>query len=81
MVSTTFRVAGMTCAHCVSAVSDELAALAGVIAVDIDLNADDISLVTVTSHAPLARGQVESALDEAGDYRLTATSTSATTES
>ena len=48
-VSTTVNVSGMTCGHCVSAVSEELKALAGVEKVDIDLNAGGISTVTITS--------------------------------
>ena len=48
-VSTTVNVSGMTCGHCVSSVSEELESLAGVEAVDVDLNAGGISTVTITS--------------------------------
>jgi copper chaperone CopZ len=56
----------MTCAHCVQAVTGELAALPGVDAVQIDLGT---GAVTVTSAAPLAAGDVRAAVDEAG-YEL-----------
>ena len=43
----------MTCSHCVAAVTEEVARLDGVSAVDVDLNAGGDSRVTVTSTAPL----------------------------
>lgn len=65
-----YTVTGMTCSHCVAAVSAELGALAGVTEVHVDLVAGGISTVTVSSDAPLTTGQITAALDEAGDYRL-----------
>jgi len=69
----TYRVDGMTCEHCVSAVTSELSALDGVEDVTVDLHAGATSRVSVTSSAPLPEQQVAAALDEAGDYRLAAT--------
>ena len=68
----TYRVDGMTCAHCVSAVTSELTALDGVEEVSVDLDAGGTSTVSVTTAAPLSDDQVAGALDEAGDYRLAA---------
>ena len=51
-VSTTVNVSGMTCGHCVSSVSEELEALAGVEKVDVDLNSGGISTVTITRPEP-----------------------------
>jgi copper chaperone len=68
--TTTFAVTGMTCGHCVAAVTTELSALPGVTEVSVDLVAGGTSTVTVTSDTPIGRGQVAAALDEAGDYRL-----------
>jgi copper chaperone CopZ len=65
-----YAVTGMTCSHCIAAVSAELGALAGVTDVDVDLVAGGISTVTVSSDTPLTTEQVTTALDEAGDYRL-----------
>ena len=65
----TYRVNGMTCEHCVAAVTEELSALDGVSAVDIDLVAGGTSTVTVTSAAPLDHTLVAAAVDEAG-YEL-----------
>ncbi len=72
MATTTYKVAGMTCGHCVSAVTSELTSLGGVTRVTIDLVPDGVSLVTVTSEACLPAGAVTEALDEAGGYLLTA---------
>jgi copper chaperone len=70
VTNSTYRVAGMTCGHCVTAVSTELKAIDGVTDVVIELDAAGTSAVTVTSAQPLAPEQVRDALDEAGDYRL-----------
>jgi copper chaperone len=67
--TTTLQVAGMTCGHCVSAVTEELTALPGVTDVSIDLVAGGTSPVTVTSEQPLDDAAVEAAVDEAG-YEL-----------
>jgi copper chaperone CopZ len=70
MTTETYSVTGMTCDHCVHAVSEEISALDGVTAVDVDLVAGGVSTVRVTSDAPLSDEAVASALDEAGDYSL-----------
>ena len=64
--TTTYHVTGMTCGHCVSAVTEEIKALPGVQDVVIDLQAGGTSQVTVTSEAPLAETEVRAAVDEAG---------------
>jgi copper chaperone len=64
--STTLEVTGMTCAHCVGAVTDELTALPGVTAVEVDLRPGAVSAVTVTSAAALDPAEVAAAVDEAG---------------
>ncbi len=66
MTTETYRVTGMTCSHCVAAVTDELTALDGVTSVTIDLTAGGTSDVTVESGAPLDRQDVVRAVDEAG---------------
>lgn len=62
----TYIVSGLTCAHCVNSVTEEISELDGVTAVTVDLST---GAVTVTSTAPLDRSTVEAAVDEAG-YRL-----------
>jgi copper chaperone CopZ len=64
--TTTISVSGMTCGHCVSAVSEELEALEGVEAVSVDLNAGGISTVTVTSAKELSPAEIGEAVAEAG---------------
>ena len=66
MITDTYRVTGMTCDHCVAAVSEEITALDGVNAVDIALVPGGTSTVTVESAAPLDRDLVAEAVDEAG---------------
>jgi copper chaperone len=66
MSTTTFAVSGMTCAHCVAAVTEEVSALSGVSAVDVDLNVGGESRVTVTSSGPLSLDAIREAVDEAG---------------
>ena len=72
MITTAYKVTGMTCEHCVNAVSSELNSLDGVSAVTVDLVPGGVSLVTVSSAARLADDAVSAALDEAGDYQITA---------
>ena len=62
----TYSVTGMTCSHCVAAVTEEVSRLDGVSSVDVDLNAGGDSRVTVTSAAPLPIEAVREAVDEAG---------------
>ena len=70
MITERYAVTGLTCEHCVDAVTTELRALDGVEEVTVELAAGDGSTVTVTSAAPLGDQQLARALDEAGDYRL-----------
>ncbi len=72
MSTQTFPVTGMTCSHCVGAVTSELKQLPGVTDVSVDLVAGGTSQVTVASGAPLGEADVAGALDEAGDYHLAA---------
>ena len=65
-VTSTYTVTGMTCEHCVNAVTTELTELDGVREVRVDLAS---GAVTVTSDAPLAEDAVRAAVDEAG-YEL-----------
>jgi copper chaperone len=64
--TTTYSVAGMTCSHCVTAVTQEVARLDGVSAVDVELNAGGDSRVSVTSAEPLPVDTVREAIDQAG---------------
>lgn len=66
MTQQTYAVAGMTCDHCVRAVTDELMAVPGVSTVSVELHPGETSAVLVASAAPLAEAAVRAALDEAG---------------
>jgi copper chaperone len=64
-----YEVSGMTCEHCVRAVTEEVSALTGVTDVDITLVVGGRSTVVVRSTSPLDRAAVAAAVDEAG-YEL-----------
>lgn len=63
MVTTRYAVKGMTCEHCVSAVTAEVGRIDGVTGVEVDLATGS---VTVTSDTALDEGAVREAVDEAG---------------
>ena len=63
MTTSTYTVVGMTCAHCVRAVTEEVGALEGVTGVEVDLAS---GLVTVSSITPVEDAVVAEAVAEAG---------------
>lgn len=63
MTTSTFRVVGMTCDHCVRAVRSEVSEIAGVTDVVVDLANGTLS---VDSEQPLERAAVAAAVEEAG---------------
>jgi copper chaperone len=69
MSNAVFGVAGMTCQHCVSAVSNEIGKLAGVTQVNVDLVPGGRSSVHVGSRTTLDHDAVRDAINEAG-YEL-----------
>jgi len=64
--TTTYSVSGMSCGHCVAAVTEEVGGIDGVSDVEVDLVAGGVSRVTVTSAAPLTVQGLRRAIDEAG---------------
>jgi copper chaperone CopZ len=66
MSTASYTVVGMTCGHCVTAVTEEVSQLPGVTAVDVDLTSGGL---TVTSDAPVDDSAVLAAVEEAG-YEL-----------
>ncbi|MBY6351607.1 heavy-metal-associated domain-containing protein [Rhodococcoides corynebacterioides] len=63
MTTTSITVTGMTCAHCVNAVTEEVGALDGVTGVTVDLAT---GRVDVESDAPVSADALAAAVDEAG---------------
>ncbi len=63
MSTASYTVAGMTCGHCVNAVTEEVSAVPGVTAVDVDLASGGL---TVTSTETVDDGAVRAAVEEAG---------------
>ena len=66
--TSTFQVSGMTCAHCVAAVTKEVSGVPGVSDVQVDLAS---GRVTVTGIGSIDEGAAAAAVDEAG-YQLVA---------
>ncbi len=63
MTTETFKVAGMTCGHCVSAVKGEVTKIDGVTDVEVDLESGD---VIVVSDRGVEDAIFRAAIDEAG---------------
>lgn len=63
MVTSEYRVDGMSCGHCESAVRDEVGRLPGVERVDVSA---DTGRLVITSSSPIDADAVLSAVDEAG---------------
>ena len=61
--TSTYTVTGMTCGHCVAAVTEEVSKLDGVTKVAVDLASGQVS---VESDGPLDDVAVAAAVDEAG---------------
>jgi copper chaperone len=64
--ASSYTVTGMTCAHCVASVTEEVQEIPGVTEVRVDLASGSLS---VTSSQPIDVGAVRAAVDEAG-YQL-----------
>lgn len=69
MASTIYRVAGMTCDHCVNAVRSEIERVQGVSDIRVELAS---GLVTVVADRPLDDAAIRAAVDEAG-YEVVST--------
>ena len=63
MSTTSYTVVGMTCGHCVNAVTEEVSVVPGVTTVDVDLASGGL---TVTSTEPVDDDAVRAAVEEAG---------------
>ncbi|KIF07481.1 cation transporter [Streptomyces sp. NPDC093801] len=65
--ATVYRVSGMSCGHCRTAITASVGALAGVLSVDVDV---DGGVVTVTTAGEPDDAAIAEAVDDAG-YELT----------
>ena len=66
MLQKTVHVDGMSCDHCIHAVTEEISKILGVTGVDIDLHAGGISPVTIASDNEISDTDIAAAVDEAG---------------
>jgi copper chaperone len=66
MRTVTVTVSGMSCGHCVSSVREEVGAIPGVTAVDVDLAGGTVTVESVHELDPEA---IQGAVEEAG-YQL-----------
>ena len=70
MTSRRFLVTGMTCDHCVRAVTEELTSLDSVASVVVTLVPGGVSTVLVEAFPSLTDAEVAASLEEAGAYAL-----------
>lgn len=68
MATSTYPVTGMTCEHCVRAVTEEVRRIEGVADITVDL---PTGALTISSSQPVEEAAVAEAVEEAG-YRLAA---------
>lgn len=69
MVTQSFDLTGLTCNNCVNHVSKAVGAIDGVASVAIDLHANEVSHLTVTSPSLIDPAVITAAVEEAG-YHL-----------
>jgi len=70
MSTTTHGLTGLTCGHCVNAVTEEVSEIDGVTDVEVELVAGGTSTLTITAEGEVPADALAAAIDEAGDYRL-----------
>jgi copper chaperone CopZ len=68
MTTSTYAVTGMTCEHCLRAVTEEVRRIEGVSEVTVDL---PTGALTISSPGPIEEAAVAEAVEEAG-YQLAA---------
>lgn len=66
-MNTTYTINGMTCDHCVHAITEEVSAIDGVDKVVVSLESGSM---TVESAEPVDFDKIAAAVDEAGDYTV-----------
>lgn len=66
MTQTDIAVRGMTCGHCVAAVTEELKTIDGVQDVQVELHEGGDSPLRITSAGELDPQAIDAAIDEAG---------------
>ncbi|MBE9404809.1 heavy-metal-associated domain-containing protein [Brachybacterium sp. Marseille-Q2903] len=71
MSTSTYGLTGLTCGHCVNAVTEEVSAIEGVSDVTVDLVTGGTSTLTLTTDREVSKDALAAAVDEAGDYQLT----------
>lgn len=67
-MQSTYTVTGMTCGHCVNAVSEEVREIPGVDVVNVELEGGRME---ITSAEPVDFAAVQAAVSEAGNYEVT----------
>ncbi|GGC79702.1 hypothetical protein GCM10011512_02880 [Tersicoccus solisilvae] len=69
-MTTTVKISGMTCGHCVDAVTEELRALDGVENVAVELVNGGVSTARITTTGPVSESTISEAIAEAGYVML-----------
>lgn len=71
MSTTTYGLTGLTCGHCVNAVTEEVSEIEGVTDVEVELVPEGTSTLTITAQSDVGDDALAAAIDEAGGYQLT----------
>ena len=66
MATTTVKATGLTCNHCAMSVSEEVGEVPGVTGVNVDVDKDGVSTVTIEHEGTLNTQAVADAIVEAG---------------
>ena len=66
MSEKSIKVAGMTCDHCVKAITEELSKISGVTTVNIELNTDAPTPVNIVADIDISDADITAAIEEAG---------------
>ena len=67
MTTSTFKITGLTCGHCVNAVKEEVSELAGVESAEVDLVKGGESTLTIEADRALTKADITPAIEEAGE--------------
>jgi copper chaperone len=66
MSEISIKVVGMTCDHCVKAVTEELSKISGVTGINIELNTDTPTPVNIVADIDISDADITAAIEEAG---------------
>ena len=67
MTTSTFKITGLTCDHCVNAIKEEVGEIAGVTNIEVELVKGGKSTLTIQADRALTKADIAPAIEEAGE--------------